>query len=79
MSNLRYILECPHCGGGIEVFEKSINCKIFRHGYIKSTGQQMDPHLNKKSCDELIEKNLILGCGKPFKIVNNKTEICDYI
>ena len=49
----------------------------------KSTNQQIEPHLSKDKCDELILNNLIYGCGKPFKIISNddnfKVEICDYI
>lgn len=75
------IVQCPHCEGPIEVVE--VNCAIFRHGVFKQTGIQMHPHETKEKCDELIEKNLIYGCGKPFKItiINNTyvAEICDYI
>ena len=59
------------------------NCLIFRHGIIKNTGQQMDPHLNKQECDRLKKENLIFGCGKPFMIIENDGEYliidCDYI
>ena len=72
---------CPHCSCVLII--EQINCGIFRHGYLKSTFNQINPHLSKKECDELFEKKLIYGCGKPFKlnINNNKyyAEICDYI
>lgn len=71
------IIVCPHCGGSVEVLE--INCKIFRHGIIKKNGKQMNPHLPKNECDDLFEKDLIWGCGKPFKYDGNKVEICEYI
>jgi hypothetical protein len=72
---------CPHCNGCIVI--KKINCGIFRHGILKKNGKQIDPHSSKKLCERYIKKNLINGCGKPFKItmVDGKlqTEICDYI
>ncbi len=81
--SLSIILPCPHCKDLIEILESEINCGIFRHGSLKINYQQIDPHLPKKICDELVEKNLIYGCGKPFQIikVNNQWQIipCDYI
>lgn len=75
------LIICPHCNKYIEIIE--INCGIFRHGTYKSNNEQIDPHLKKEECDNLIKNDLIYGCGKPFKIIekNNKLEviICDYI
>ena len=62
-------VQCPHCYTWIQIDE--INCAIFRHGQYKETGVQIPPHLEKKACDELIEKGLIYGCGKPFKVIPN--------
>ena len=61
------------------VIIQKINCAIFRHGSIKKTGKQMKPHLNQADCEELIKNNLIYGCGKPFRIVNGKAVVCEYI
>jgi hypothetical protein len=67
------------------VIIQRINCGIFRHGVIKKTNKPIPPHLNKVLCDELIKKNLIFGCGKPFQIIKNENEesmdvsVCDYI
>ena len=76
-------LTCPHCELQIVIYKNEINCAIFRHGVMKGTGMQIAPHSSKAKCDDLIAKNLIYGCGKPFKVVqlNNeyKAEICDYI
>ena len=75
------IVFCPHCNESIIIEE--LNCKIFRHGVIIATGEQINPHASKDECDKLINENKIYGCGKPFKIIinNNKfiTIICDYI
>jgi len=82
MSATELIVECPHCKSSI-IIEK-LNCHIFRHGIMKDVGKQIDPHASKEICDELITKNLIFGCGKPFKVVKKEddtytTEICEYI
>lgn len=75
------IVVCPHCNQLI-IIEK-INCAIFRHGIFKESGNQIDPHSSKDLCEYYIKKNIIYGCGKPFRIIlsNNQlqTEICDYI
>ena len=74
---------CPHCDTPIIVYKKDLNCHIFRHGIFKHSYKQIDPHLKKEICDELFQKELIYGCGKPFKIINinneYKIEKCDYI
>jgi hypothetical protein len=75
------IVKCPHCQEYIEILE--INCAIFRHGILKDSGQQIDPHASKELCSQYIEHDLIYGCGKPFKVIVKdnilETEICDYI
>ena len=74
---------CPHCKDVILVYIKEFNCRIFRHGVYINNQTQIDPHLDKKTCDYLYENKLIYGCGKPFKIVGINepfdVEICDYI
>ena len=74
---------CPHCELQIVMYKNEINCAIFRHGVMRVSGTQIGPHAPKAECDELVAKDLIFGCGKPFRIVhfNNeyKAEICDYI
>ena len=80
-----YIFECPHCNLIIQVKKSEINCKIFRHAVLKSSGQQINPHSPKNYCDELIKNNLVYGCAKPFriKVDNNNNplyiESCAYI
>lgn len=79
------IIQCPHCQEFVIIQE--LNCKIFRHGIYKNTGEQIPPHSPKEDCDRFVLENKIYGCGKPFKIVvlegqDNKNlwcvEICDY-
>lgn len=75
------IIICPHCKEYVII--KKINCGIFRHGILKINGKQINPHAPKEHCDFYIKKQLIYGCGKPFKIILNdnkyQIEICDYI
>jgi len=75
------VVVCPHCNNPI-IIEK-INCGIFRHGMLKENNEQINPHLPKKECDELVKQDLIYGCGKPFQIVIENevliVKICDYI
>jgi len=74
---------CPHCNQLILIYRNEINCAIFRHGVMKSDLKQIEPHLDKSSCEMLVEKELIYGCGKPFKLVADddayKAIVCDYI
>jgi hypothetical protein len=75
------IVFCPHCKEPILI--EKLNCCIFRHGTMRSNGQQINPHAIKELCDYYVEKNMINGCGKPFQIIKNNNEfvaiICDYI
>lgn len=71
------LVECPWCGISIEIIEK--NCGIFRCGISKSTYAQIPPHEKEQICKELKEKDLIYGCGNPFKIAGNGVEKCGYI
>jgi DNA-directed RNA polymerase subunit RPC12/RpoP len=73
------IIECPHCNELILINKNEINCSIFRHGVFKVNMEQINPHLDKKSCDDLKSKDLIYGCSKPFRLINEKPIICDYI
>ena len=76
------IIICPHCNE--QVIIEQINCGIFRHGIIIKTGNQMDPHLDQVSCEKLVTKRKIYGCGKPFRILQKEDNVfivekCEYI
>ena len=78
--NINIVVICPHCNDPILI--EQLNCRIFRHGILKSNNTQINPHASKEECDNYITNNLIYGCGKPFKIIDNnelKVEICKYI
>jgi hypothetical protein len=74
---------CPHCGGGVEVLVREVNCKIFRHAVYIKNGQQIGPHTKKHECDRLVREGLVRGCAKPFRLNRNGpnwyVEVCDYI
>ena len=78
---INIIVKCPHCEHYMEI--EQLNCKIFRHGILRSNGKQIGPHSPKELCDYYIKNNKIYGCGKPFRIEKNGDEyitlICDYI
>jgi hypothetical protein len=79
--NKDIVVTCPHCQCEVLILE--LNCQIFRHGAFISNGEQIDPHTCKERCDELIEKKLIHGCGKPFRVDKSGDKyiasICEYI
>tara|TARA_B100000925_G_scaffold188849_1_gene142752 strand:- start:494 stop:739 length:246 start_codon:yes stop_codon:yes gene_type:complete len=76
-------VNCPHCKQVVEILKSQFNCKIFRHGVLKDSYKQIDPHLPKIECDKLIKDDKIYGCGKPFRLIvtetQYRTEVCDYI
>jgi hypothetical protein len=75
---INLVIKCPHCNDSIIIEE--LNCKIFRHGIFKDNHNQINPHATKVECDNYVLNDLIYGCGKPFRIIdNNIVEICDYI
>lgn len=63
-----YLVDCPSCGGPLEIEPKDVQCNIFRHGWYKHNGVQIPPHATKDFCDTLIRQNLIIGCGRPFEL-----------
>ena len=81
MKQSNFEVKCPHCKEYVII--EQINCAIFRHGVMKSSLVQINPHLAKFECDKLKENDLIYGCGKPFQIVNENNDWkaieCDYI
>jgi hypothetical protein len=76
------VFDCPHCKQEIMVFIKEINCKIFRHAVFKNNFEQINPHLPFDDCNELVKKDLVFGCAKPFELflINNKYYVnkCEY-
>lgn len=78
---VNFTIQCPHCEEFVII--EQINCAIFRHGVLKTTLTQINPHLEKNFCDKLKEFDLIYGCGKPFKVIWKDNDLvaieCDYI
>ena len=77
------LITCPHCEQIVLIMAGEINCGIFRHAVLKSTGLQVNPHETEEKCCILIQDKLVLGCCKPFRLVKKDDvycgEICDYI
>jgi hypothetical protein len=78
-----YILPCPHCADLMMIYPSDIKCAIFRHAVFKNTMEPIPPHSTKQTCDELVARNQVYGCGKPFRMILEangfKAEICDYL
>ncbi len=90
-------VQCPHCvAAGEEEYKtwilvdrRDFNCKIFRHGFMRFPYEKagmmvpMPPHASKKLCDDLAAKNMIIGCGKPYRVVKQEgkvtAEVCGYV
>lgn len=71
------LVECPHCNHFI--FIEELNCRIFRHACYKN-GEPIPPHASQQECEELIKKELVYGCAKPFQILLDGSVVkCGYI
>jgi hypothetical protein len=81
MSEKSFCISCPHCNENILI--EQLNCRIFRHGVLKSTNQQINPHGSKQESDKFLAQNAIYGCGQPFKIITendvHRSEKCEWI
>lgn len=80
------VFECPHCDMLILVAVGHVNCKIFRHGILKQSGRQVNPHLSQVECERMVQNDQVYGCCKPFQLVNCcnlksgwKAQVCGYI
>lgn len=74
-----YVFNCPHCLGTILVHTQEVNCHIFRHAVLKTTGEQVNPHASKEELDYLLDQQMLYGCGLPFQITEHFAVACDYI
>jgi len=89
-----YVFPCPHCNCNIQVHKNELNCRIFRHATYYTEQEKdgkkyripthpINPHCPEIECQRLIEQDLILGCAKPFRIIDTPTglevSICSYI
>lgn len=77
-----FIVICPQCNDPVWILQ--INCQIFRHAAYKVNGEQIPPHTSQSECEQLVQKEIIYGCGKPFRIVYDSDRKiaavkCDYI
>jgi hypothetical protein len=74
-----FYFNCPHCSLLCEVPRSEIRCTIFRHANFKDGMKFVPPHADKKTCDEWVEKDLVYGCGKPFRFDGRVLEKIGYI
>lgn len=78
-----YVFECPHCNLLVQVKEKDLRCKIFRHAVYKANNKPIKPHAPQAECERLLAQDLVYGCAKPFRLVTTgkvlRAEICGYI
>ena len=91
-------VQCPHCVADgkeewqtwIEVDRSELNCRIFRHGCMRQPYEQrglivpIPPHAPKTVCEQLAATGTIIGCSKPYQIVDCeggelKAVVCEYI
>jgi hypothetical protein len=54
------------------------------YGRAIAYGESINPHAPKNICDQLVSRELIVGCGKPLQMYKNSegeyyVRICDYI
>ena len=78
---MSFVVECPHCK--CQIFIEQINCAIFRHAVYISNNQPIPPHSSKEVCEQLVFENKVVGCAKPFKLVQQNGQwtaiVCEYI
>jgi len=66
---MEFELRCPHCKSLILLHEcKTGGMNILRHGVLKENNQLILPQLSNELVLQLVQKNLIYGCGKLYKI-----------
>lgn len=77
------VLVCPHCQGTVVVDPQELNCRIFRHGVFRTTGEPIHPHAPREECERLVAAGAIFGCGGPFRVERTAegehAVVCDYI
>ena len=76
-----WVFDCPYCGTSTIVHKREVNCIIFRCGVYKSTGQQINPHMPKVQCDQLVSTDAVYGCARPYRVLVSQKLVqkCDYI
>jgi len=73
---MEQVVKCPHCNSYL-IIEK-LNCGIFRDACFLN-GEQIDPHSSREQIEFYKKENMVVGCGKPFRIVKRIVEKCEYI
>lgn len=81
LSEGRYYFRCPYasCRLLVQVPQDWVRCTIFRCGVFKHNGDSIDPHSSREICAELVRRQTIWGCGRPFRFNGDHVELCGYI
>lgn len=61
-----FIINCPYCDENIEIV--SYACRIYIHGYYKTTMKQVGQHLRPITINSLLKNNKVIGCMGQFRI-----------
>jgi hypothetical protein len=61
---------CPYedCEGYIVIAPQQVNCGVFRHAVMKTTGRAVNPHASRAKCEELLKNEKVFGCARPFRL-----------
>lgn len=70
--------ECVTCKQLIEVKKSEINCKIFRCGQFKATGEPIPPHSSYLTCKQYVDSGLVFGCGEAMELLGDYIVKCDH-
>ena len=66
-----YTFACPWCEEVVVVRPQDVACKIFRHAEFKRKAGRfrfVNPHAPQAECERWVREDLIVGCGKPFRL-----------
>ena len=72
-----YLIECPWCGGSVQVPKNQINCQIFRHGVRRSDNEPINQHIYEQDIDSFLDQNPIRGCSEQFYF--DGTQLCKLV
>jgi len=79
-----YTFACPWCKEVVVVRPQDVACKIFRHAEFKGTAGRfrfVNPHAPLAECERWVREDLIVGCGKPFRLEAHAKRVskCGYL
>jgi hypothetical protein len=66
-----YTFACPWCKELVVVRPQDVACRTFRHAEFKGKAGRfrfVNPHAPQAECERWVREDLIVGCGKPFRL-----------